>query len=122
MTERVLVAVVEKGTGRAAAMKKWQVLGKTGTAQIARKGGGGYEPNAYLSVFLCAAPARDPAAVVLVMVRKPDRKIGYYGSKVALPSAKIILEKTLAYLDVPPDPPKDASKLASVRQQSEQSD
>jgi cell division protein FtsI/penicillin-binding protein 2 len=112
MTEQVLVSVVEKGTGKSAQLAEWQVLGKTGTAQIARKGGGGYEPNAYVSVFMSAAPAHDPALVTLVMVRRPDRRIAYYGSQVAAPVAKEILRISLPYLGVKPDPPELRPKLA----------
>ncbi len=111
----ILAKVVshKRGTGRRCELDKWQVLGKTGTAQVPRKGGG---YAGYLSSFIAAAPVSDPALVVLVMVRKPTRN-GYYGSQVALPAVKAILEQALSYLNVPADrfsddgtPPRLVSK------------
>lgn len=108
--KQILIKTVNEGTGKPAQLEHWQVLGKTGTAQVPwdpevrrtqRKKG--YEPNAYLGSFLAAAPASDPEVVILVMVRKPDRRIGYYGGTVAAPAVKAILQETLAYLNVPPD-------------------
>lgn len=103
MTE-ILTSVVTAGTGRACTLSKWQALGKTGTAQVPRinQGRRGYEPGAYLGSFIAAAPASDPEVCVLIMVRHP-KKNSYYGSQVALPGVKEVLEFTLNYLNVPPD-------------------
>jgi cell division protein FtsI/penicillin-binding protein 2 len=101
--QELLTKVVNEGTGRACQLEQWQVMGKTGTAQVPREGRRGYEPGGYLASFIAAAPASDPAVVVLVMIRKPNARIGYYGSLVALPAVKVILEETLTYLHIPPD-------------------
>ena len=118
-TEHLLLGVVKEGTGRRCNLEKWQVMGKTGTAQVPRIGQGrrGYEPNAYLGSFIAAAPASDPAVVVLVMIRKPQRSIGYYGSVVALPAVRAILEETLPYLEIPPDKPAgdDGGRLVTAK-------
>jgi len=102
MAKNVLVRVVNEGTGRRARLERYQVLGKTGTAQVPRRGRRGYEPDAYLSSFVGAVPARDPRIAVLVMIRKP--KGAYYGGTVAAPVVREIMAETLAYLKVPPDP------------------
>jgi cell division protein FtsI/penicillin-binding protein 2 len=101
MTE-ILTSVVTSGTGKACKLSHWQALGKTGTAQIPRinQGRRGYEQGAYLGSFIGAAPASDPQVAVLIMVRHP-KKNGYYGSQVALPGVKEVLEFTLNYLNVP---------------------
>jgi len=111
-----LVAVVEEGTGHRAKLDKWQVFGKTGTAQIAKKSGKGYEENAYIASFVCGAPAQDPAIVVLVSIRRPNRSLGlgYTGGVVASPVARKIVEQTLTYLeargwDLPRKPQKKKS-------------
>jgi cell division protein FtsI/penicillin-binding protein 2 len=102
-----LVGVVNErengGTGWRAKLEKWQVFGKTGTAQLARTDGGGYEPNAYVASFVAGAPAEDPEVVVLVSIYKPNTQLGkgYTGGIVASPVAARILEKTLKYLRVP---------------------
>jgi cell division protein FtsI/penicillin-binding protein 2 len=93
------------GTGKRAKLDKWQVFGKTGTANIARSDGRGYSEHDYMSSFVAGAPAKDPAIVVLVSVRKPNRSLGkgYTGGVVAAPVAAKIIEKTLTYLGCPPD-------------------
>lgn len=101
----LMVSVVENGGGRRAQVGPYKVLGKTGTAKLTYRDRAGYEPGAYVSTFVGAAPASYPQVVVLVMVRRPNAAIGYYGSLVAAPAAGRILAATLAYLDVPTDEP-----------------
>ncbi|MEK6676653.1 MAG: penicillin-binding transpeptidase domain-containing protein, partial [Planctomycetota bacterium] len=102
----LLESVVQNGTGRKAQLDRYRVLGKTGTPKLAmlksskRKG---YEEGAYAPAFLGAAPASDPRIAVLVMVRRPEAKRGYYGGVVAAPAAARILDVTLEYLGVPSD-------------------
>ena len=103
VTRELLVSVVENGSGRKAKIEGYQVLGKTGTTKLPYENQRGYEPGAYLSSFVAAAPAQDPAVVVLVMVRRPQAQDGYYGSTVAAPAAGKILKGVLAYLEIPPD-------------------
>jgi cell division protein FtsI (penicillin-binding protein 3) len=107
----ILIQVVVEGTGKRCDLEKWQVMGKTGTAQVPYKNRKGYEPGAYLASFIAAAPASDPELAVLVMIRKP-KKNGYYGSQAALPAVKAILEESLTYLGVPSDKPAEPIELA----------
>ena len=96
-----LAGVVNEGTGEKAKLEKWQVFGKTGTAQMARSDGRGYDDHSYVASFAAGAPAEDPAVVVLVSIRKPNIRLGkgYTGGTVAAPVAGKILEKTLTYLE-----------------------
>jgi cell division protein FtsI (penicillin-binding protein 3) len=102
-----LVGVVNEkkngGTGWRANLKKWQVFGKTGTANIAKANERGYSDQHYVASFVAGAPAEDPAVVVLVSIRKPNKKLGkgYTGGAVASPVAAKVIEKTLTYLKVP---------------------
>jgi cell division protein FtsI (penicillin-binding protein 3) len=104
MQETVLVAVVKRGgtDGRRDKldMYEYQMLGKTGTSKLAYRNRPGYESGAYLSSFVGAAPAEEPRAVALVMIRRPKGS-GYYGRIVAAPAVKEILFSTLSYLGVP---------------------
>lgn len=111
MCDELLAAVVNEGGGWRARLDSYGVVGKTGTAKLTYADRRGYEPDAYLSSFVGAAPARDPEVVALVMIRRPNAKIGYYGGKVAAPAVGAILEATLTYLDVLPD----AEVMASAR-------
>jgi cell division protein FtsI/penicillin-binding protein 2 len=113
-TRSVLAKVINEGTGRRAQLERWQVIGKTGTAQIARKDGRGYERNAHVASFVCAAPAADPEVAVLVMIHRPKGAV-YTGGRVSAPAAKEIVAKSLAYLGVPGD--KSAGTHESSRLQ-----
>jgi cell division protein FtsI/penicillin-binding protein 2 len=73
-------AVMEKGTGASIKIPGYDLAGKTGTAQKLGKGGA----KGYVSNFVGVIPAKDPEALVLVMVNNP--KGGkYYGAEVAGP-------------------------------------
>jgi len=96
-----MVGVVNEGTGERAKLDKWQVFGKTGTANIAKSDERGYSDSDYVASFIAGAPAEDPSVVVLVSIRKPNKKLGkgYTGGVVASPVAGKIIEKTLNYLE-----------------------
>ena len=104
VAQELLVSVVENGGGRKARIGPYRVLGKTGTAKLPYPNRPGYEPGEYLGTFVGAAPAHDPEIVVLVMIRRPNAALGYYGSKVAAPAVGEIIASTLAYLGVEPEP------------------
>ena len=87
------------------------MLGKTGTSKLTLPGRRGYVDGEYQSTFVGAAPASDPQVLVLVMIRRPNKAIGYYGATVAAPAAGRIIAQSLAYLEVPPDRPTEIAGL-----------
>ncbi len=103
---KAMVDVVndEKGTGKLAKLEKWQVFGKTGTANVASSDRRGYSENEFIASFIGGAPAEDPKVLVLVSVRRPRVSLGkgYTGGAVASPVVGSILEKTLTYLEKHP--------------------
>ena len=99
--------MVTEGTGRKAQSKLYRLWGKTGTAQVPDRVHGGYIDRAYTASFICGAPLRQPAIIVIVVVHRPDPSIGHYGGLVAAPAAKQIVEQTLSYLGIPPDAEQD---------------
>lgn len=103
LVEDPLYEVIERGTGRNAKLKDWNVFGKTGTAQKMNPETGGYSETLYTSSFICGAPANDPRVLVLVVVDEPDSGKTHYGGTIAAPAASKILEWTLRYLRVPPN-------------------
>jgi cell division protein FtsI/penicillin-binding protein 2 len=115
MVEDALTGVVNEGTGKKAALKKWQVFGKTGTANIAKTGERGFSENEYVASFVGGAPANNPRVVVLVSIRKPNRRLGkgYTGGTIAAPVVGAILDKTLTYMKVPPTAAPDEESLSS---------
>jgi len=105
LVTKALVGVVARqgGTAHKAHLDEWCVFGKTGTAQVPKKDGRGYESGKYKSSFIAGAPAGNPRVCVLVVVQEPDRSLGlgYTGGAVAAPVVKEILHRSLAYLEIP---------------------
>lgn len=95
---RILVGVVEKGTGTTAAIPGFKVGGKTGTAQKA--GPGGYQAGRYVPNFVGFAPAEVPRVVAVVVVEEPQGK--YYAREVAAPLFARIVSQVLGILRVAP--------------------
>jgi len=98
----MLVNVVEKGHGKAAGVKGYYVAGKTGTAQVPKKGGG-YEKNVNIGSFAGFAPANDPAFVMLVRMNHP-RDVAWAESSAA-PLFGDIAEYILNYFQIPTERP-----------------
>jgi cell division protein FtsI/penicillin-binding protein 2 len=90
-------AVMEKGTGRSMQMAGYDLGGKTGTAQKLGK----IVKGGYVSNFVGVIPAKDPQAVVLVMVNNP--KGGkFYGADVAGPVFTDVAHSVIKNLRIPP--------------------
>jgi len=92
----MLINVAEKGHSKGAKVPGYYVAGKTGTAQIANRGGYG---NLYNHSFVGYAPADKPKFVVMVKVSEPK---GFeYAESTAVPVAHDIIEFILNYWQVP---------------------
>ncbi len=89
------------GTGTNAALQGYTVGGKTGTAQKIDPAGG-YARDRYIGSFVGFAPLENPRIVVLVAIDEPQGS--HYGGVVAAPAFREIAQKTLDYLNVPPQP------------------
>ena len=90
---------VKTGTGGKAAIKGYEVAGKTGTAQKYDHKMGGYSKTAYVSSFVGFVPADAAKIAILVMIDEP--KGVHWGGSVAAPVFKNIGRETLRYLNVP---------------------
>jgi cell division protein FtsI/penicillin-binding protein 2 len=88
------------GTATGAAIKGYELAGKTGTAQKPDPVTGGYSATKYVSSFVGFAPAKTPKLLVTVMVDEPKGEI--YGGLVAGPAFKRITSFALSYLRIPP--------------------
>lgn len=97
LAREVLPRVVTESGGRNAQIGDIPVLGKTGTVKLTYDDRSGYEPGAYLSLFLGAAPVQAPRYVALVMIRRPNPATGYYGAAVAAPVVGHILHDVQRY-------------------------
>lgn len=85
------------GTGEGAQLDRWEVLGKTGTAETSP---GSVE---YRGAFAGIFPGDDPRFVLYVMIDRP-RSGSYYGGIVAAPIVRNMLVQALALPDSPLEP------------------
>ena len=96
----ILQSVVDNGTGKNCRIAGYNVGGKTGTAQKYDEYGRVAEGR-YICSFIGFAPADDPRYVCLIMVDEP-RVASIFGSTVAAPFVKNVLEDTLVYGGIAP--------------------
>ncbi len=97
--QKMMFNVIDKKWGTANKIKSSQLkmAGKTGTCQIEYTS----EETQYVSSFVGYFPYENPEYSCIVVVNKPDKKIGYYGGEVAAPVFKEIAEKL--YSRIPKD-------------------
>ncbi|MCP4627160.1 MAG: penicillin-binding protein 2 [bacterium] len=100
----------EGGTGVNAALDRYSVCGKTGTARKLDEGGQ-YSQSKHVASFVGFTPARNPEIAMLVIIDEPREK--YYGGIVAAPLFKKIAQQTLNYLNVAPE--NDTTKFRVSR-------
>lgn len=96
----MLVSVVENGHGKRASVPGYFVAGKTGTAQVPKKDGGGYEQDVTIGSFVGFAPVEDPKFVMLTKIDHPRTTI--WAEVTAAPLFGEIAKYVLNYLKVPP--------------------
>jgi len=113
---RLLVRVVEQGTGHNAAIPGYEVAGKTGTAQKLDPTTRRYSHAPGVLSFVGFAPADDPRFVMLVLLDEPRNE--KWGSEAAAPVFAAIGREILRYLEVPP---RDAQPVQIVAGQPAES-
>ena len=100
-------SVVDKGSGKGVKTPGYRIGGKTGTAQKALNGI--YLPGAKICSFVATLPVEDPRYVVLVVVDEP-KGAHAYGSTVAVPVAKQIIDALLIVEKISPSKPAELNK------------
>ena len=96
-------SVVEKGSGVGAKIDGYRIGGKTGTSQKALNG---VYTNKKICSFIATLPINDPKYIVLVVIDEPSKAYAY-GSTVAVPVAKEIIESLIVIEKIPPQIEKD---------------
>jgi membrane peptidoglycan carboxypeptidase len=91
--QRILLEVVNRGTGKTAQLDCLEVAGKTGTAQIPNLETGGYYQNRYVASFVGFLPAYAADRVLVVTVFDP--KGAHYGAQIAGPVFKRVMQRLL---------------------------
>ena len=105
----LLVNVVDRGTGKRAAIPGYRVAGKTGTAQKVDPATGTYSSTKFVGSFVGFVPAEDPQLAILVMIDEPQGPA--WGGVVAAPVFRKVAEQALRYLSVAPG--EEARMVAS---------
>jgi len=91
-------SVVDKGSGSGVKIEGYRIAGKTGTSQKALNGA--YTSKKVCS-FVATLPVNDPKYVVLVVIDEPSNSYAF-GSTVAVPVAKEIIESLIVIEKIPP--------------------
>jgi len=91
-------SVVDKGSGNGAKIEGYRIGGKTGTSQKAING---RYTNKKVCSFIASFPVNNPKYVVLVVIDEPSKAYAY-GSTVAVPVAKEIIESLIVIEKIPP--------------------
>jgi cell division protein FtsI/penicillin-binding protein 2 len=94
---RMLVEALENESSYAL-VDGYRLAGKTGTAQIPTEFG--YDPNTTIASFIGWGPVDDPRFLVLVRIDRP--KISPWGSTVAAPVFRQVVERLVLHLGIPP--------------------
>lgn len=89
-----------EGESRMAMVDGYRLAGKTGTAQVPAEGG--YHPEWTVASFIGWGPVSEPRFVALVRIDKP--KTSPWGSVVAAPVFREIVERLVVMMQIPPDP------------------
>jgi cell division protein FtsI (penicillin-binding protein 3) len=93
----ILVGVVERGTGKQAAVEGYTVAGKTGTAQKVERGA--YSHSKVLASFVGYVPAEAPQLAIVVLIDEP--RVAKWGGEAAAPAFTRVAQQALYYLQVP---------------------
>ena len=99
LNRKYMEASVNRGTSEGAYIPGYRVGGKTGTAKKAKDGV--YQDKSYVSSFFGFFPVDKPKYAVLITINEP--KGSYYGSEVALPSARNVLQRLIDYKKIQPN-------------------
>ena len=92
-------SVVEKGSGEGAKIDGYRIAGKTGTSHKAQNG---IYTNKKTCSFIATLPVNDPKYIVFVVIDEPSKAYAY-GSTVAVPVAKEIMESLIVIEKIPPN-------------------
>lgn len=82
-------------------MEHYSIAAKTGTAQIVKEGGGGYEQGRYTHSFFAFFPASKPQYLVFYTLRDP--KGVQYASQSLIPYFNDLVRYLIHYYQIPPD-------------------
>jgi len=95
----MMVSVVENGHAKGAKIKGYKIAGKTGTAQIPKKDGRGYEETATIHTFVGFGPIPNPKFSILVKIDRPNAT---FAESTAVPVFKELADELINYYNISP--------------------
>ena len=113
--KRILRAVVERGTGKNAAVPGYSIAGKTGTSKKIDPRTGKYLTGKNVASFAGFFPVAEPQYTILVVLDNPKGLT--YGGETAAPAFQEIAKKIITLKGIKPDAPmphKGAPQTAHV--------
>jgi cell division protein FtsI (penicillin-binding protein 3) len=110
--QKLMEGVVKNrwGTAHNIYDKTLSIAGKTGTCQVDYT----TDNMQYVSSFVGYFPAHNPTYSCIVVIHKPNKKIGYYGNVVAAPVVKKIAASVIH--DIPHTSTVNLNKVASLEE------
>lgn len=96
----MMVSVIENGHAKKAKVSGYKFAGKTGTAQIPKKDGRGYEADATIHTFIGFGPVPNPRFSILVKLDKPTSSPWAEGT--VGPVFKELAQELVNYYNIPP--------------------
>jgi cell division protein FtsI/penicillin-binding protein 2 len=97
LTMMLTVSLEEEAVG--GLVPGYTLAGKTGTAQIPTEFG--YDPNFTIASFIGWGPVEDPQFLIYVSLDRPT--VSPWGSEVAMPVFREIVEKLVIHMAIPPN-------------------
>lgn len=115
-TSRIMSETLEQvAIGNGAYIKGYHVGGKSGTSEkLDEYAGTDEDPMRYVASYCCFAPAGDPEIIMLIMADEPMSG-EYYGSKIAVPCSRKVMEEILPYLGYYPEYTDEEAKNMDVQ-------
>lgn len=97
----MMVRVIDGGHAIKGAVDGYFMAGKTGTAQIPKENGSGYDPNRHKDTFVGYGPVSDPQFVVLIKIDEPKDVL--WSAASTAPVYGELAQYLVNYLQIPPD-------------------
>ncbi len=97
----MLISVIDNGHAKSAGVDGYYIAGKTGTAQVAKKNGVGYERDETIASFVGYGPVEDPRFAMIVRIDHP--RTTPWAAGTAAPAFGEIASFLLQYMNIPPE-------------------
>ncbi len=99
----MLVRVIEGGHAKKAQVPGYRFAGKTGTAQVPKENGVGYDGSQHKDTFIGYGPVADPQFLALVKLDRPQNV--KWSADSSAPVFGELAQFLVNYLQIPPDEP-----------------